>query len=215
RRRRGLDEIGVVADRDRAPVVAHPVAARVLHVARDRVEVLVLVLREQTLGRAGDRESGTVVDGVGGARISLERLDGLVLFRRAAVRVRVRDLDAVLLLERRHHLAVVRPVWGQGDRVEVTFLLRGLDEIGQTLRRHGRRRAREAGAGRAEGGARAAENGEAERGGGAATQHRRPAQPLLLELRPELDLLGLVVLHAVPSRGRGLTRRSRIPAPFQ
>ena len=37
-----------------------------------------------------------------------------------------------------------------------------------------------------------------ERGRGAAAQHRRAAHALLLELGPELDLLGLVVLHASP-----------------
>src|SRR6266849_5043165 len=56
---RGLDDVAVVADRHRAPVVAGPEATRVLHRARDRAEVAVEVLPEEALGGPGDREGGT------------------------------------------------------------------------------------------------------------------------------------------------------------
>src|SRR2546426_7820099 len=38
--RRGLDDVGVVADRDRAPVVAGPEAARVLHRSEEHTSEL-------------------------------------------------------------------------------------------------------------------------------------------------------------------------------
>ena len=157
RLRRVRDERLVVADRDGAPVVAHPVAARVLQRARDRLVVRVEVLRVQTLVRACDRERDADVDDIRRTRVALERANRLVLLRGAAVGVVVRDADAVLLREgRRAARLVVRPVGRQGDRVQVPFLLRRLDErraarppssfVGGAARPRTRRAERRAGA---------------------------------------------------------------------
>ena len=125
------DDGAVDAERDHAPVVADPEAAAVLHRARHAAEVVVEVLRVQALVGAGDRERRADVEDVGRARVALERAHGLVLLRGRAVGVVVRQLQAELLLERRHDLAVVRPVGRQRDRVDRLFGLRLLHELGE------------------------------------------------------------------------------------
>ena len=136
------DDGAVDAERDHAPVVADPEAAAVLHRARHAPEVVVEVLRVQALVGAGDRERRADVEDVRGARVALERADGLVLLRRRAVGVVVRQLQAELLLERRDDLAVVRPVGRQRDRVDRLLSLRLLHELGERdlLAPHRRRR---------------------------------------------------------------------------
>src|SRR5205823_1936888 len=108
--RRIRDERLVVADREGAPVVAHPEAARVLEGARDRLVVQVEVLREQPLVRSRSREWDGVVDYVGRALVALERPDRLILLRRGALGVVVRDADPVLPREGVQRLLVDRPV---------------------------------------------------------------------------------------------------------
>ena len=123
------DDRAVDAERDDAVVVADPEAAAVLHRARDGSEVAVEVLRVEALVGAVDRERRPDVEDVRSALVALERPDRLVLLGGRAVRVVVRQLEAVLLLEGVHDLAVVRPVGRQRDRVDLTFLLRLLEDV--------------------------------------------------------------------------------------
>ena len=125
------DDRAVDAERDDAPVVADPEAAPVLHRAWHGSEVAVEVLRVEALVGAVDRERRADVEDVRSARVALERANRLVLLGRRAVRVVVRQLEAVPLLEGRHDLAVVRPVGRQRDRVDLAFLLRLLEDRGE------------------------------------------------------------------------------------
>src|SRR5262249_34193383 len=107
----------------------------------------------------------------------------------------VRDLDPVLLLERRHDLAVVRPVRRQRDRVEVPLLLRLRDELlhAEALALERRRRPEAHATGECR--RRRCENGQPEGRSRAPPEHRAPAHSLFFELPPELDFLVFPVLH--------------------
>src|SRR5207245_4631777 len=87
RLRRRLDDVRVVADRDRAPVVAVPAGPRILHPSWDRLVLRDLVGLVQALVRTGDRERRSDVDHIGRTRVALERADRLVFLGGAAVRI--------------------------------------------------------------------------------------------------------------------------------
>ncbi len=125
RLRRG-DGLRVVADRHETRVVVDPEAGRLLVVGGDVIPRLDLVRRE--LVGVRERDGGAEVERVGRGVLALEVLGGLDLLRARHVGVGRVDRDAVLVLERGDDLAVVGPVVGQRDHVELTLGLRGRDE---------------------------------------------------------------------------------------
>src|SRR4029077_11392108 len=103
--------------------------------------------------------------------------------------------DAVLLLERRKHLTVVRPVERTSDQVDVALLLGLGDHL--LLRKAAAYRlgAGDAAQPRCECGPRSCHHRETGSRRGASLEHLRAAEVRLPELPPELDFLVLVVLH--------------------
>ncbi len=115
--------LGVAADGDVAAVVVEPLALRVLLAFGDLVERGDLVRREQALLGGAQREGGAEVEDVGRTVLALAGGDGVDLVLAGAVRVLVRDLDAVLLGETVDEGTVVGPVAGQRDGVQRALLL--------------------------------------------------------------------------------------------
>src|SRR5216117_2759920 len=120
-RRDGRHLARVVADAHEAAVVLYPQAGRLLLPAQDVGPAAHLVGREEIGVGEGDLHAD--VDDVRRAAGARELLDGVDLFLAAPVRVGRGDVDPVLCLEAGDDGAVVRPVRGQRDHVQLAFLL--------------------------------------------------------------------------------------------
>ncbi len=131
RLRHGLGDVGVDAERDDAPVVADPRAARVLQVGRDRRPGRHLVGGVEALLAPDLGEGRADVEHVGRALRALLRDDRLVLLRRGAIGDGVGQLHLELALVLLHDLAVVGPRGRQRDRVDRAFLLGLGDQVGE------------------------------------------------------------------------------------
>src|SRR5580704_13204120 len=131
----GLHRRRVVSDRDVPAVVGVVGAVGRLGVGRDVTPGGDLVGGENALLVALDSERGTDVEDVGGTALALELVDRVELVLAGAVRVRVGDLDSVLGGEVLHDRAVVGPVGGQRDDVELAFLLGRGDKGGHAAAR--------------------------------------------------------------------------------
>src|SRR3712207_539583 len=128
RRRALVDDRGVAADRQEAAVVVVPVALGVPLVLGDVVPGLHLVGGEQVLRLRLAGEGETEVEHVRRPVLAALAGDGVQLVLAGAVGAGAVDLDVVLRGEGLEHLAVVGPVRGQGDDVELTLRLGGLDQ---------------------------------------------------------------------------------------
>lgn len=123
-----LHGLGVAADRHVAAVVVQVRTVGLLLGVGDAVPAADLVRGEQLLRLGLLHVRGAEVERVDRPVLALalgRRVEGLLA---AAAGVLVVDLDSVLLLEGGNHLAVVRPVGGQGVHVQRALLLRLLDE---------------------------------------------------------------------------------------
>src|SRR3981189_2624981 len=113
---------GVVPDRHIAAVVVDPGTAGVLERGGHVTEGGHLVRGEEGHVRGGDR--ATQVENVGRVGLTLELFGGVDLILAGGVRLGGVHLDAVLFRESLENLAIVGPVRGQRDDVELALFLR-------------------------------------------------------------------------------------------